>query len=94
MLAVKKVLQDYGEFSTDGCYWYYPDLNSPFDEDHFDGVKFAVGFNDPNYTVYVSEAICFKYAKQACEKFSEFHPEFKEYLEILIKNWKPLTKLA
>lgn len=92
--AIYNILVKYEEFSTDGCYWYYPDLNSPFDDDHFEGVKFAVGFDDPDSTVYVPETVCFEYAQQACSRFIELHPEFKEYIENIIKNWKPLNKEA
>jgi len=59
----------------------------------FDGVYFAVGFNDPSSTVYVSEQVCFEYAKHACERFMEIHPEleYRKFLTDIINNWKPLN---
>lgn len=84
---------EYDGCGEEGCYWYYPDMNSPYPEDRFDGVYFAVGFNDPSSTVYVSEQVCFEYAKHACERFMEIHPEleYRNFLTNIINNWKPLN---
>lgn len=87
-------LVEYDSFTEDGCYWYYPDMNSPFDSDRFEGVKFAVGFDDPDYTVYVSEEIMFKYAKEASLRFLEIHPEHTEFVMNILNNWKPLNTFS
>ena len=90
--AIYSTLVEYDGFSTEGCYWYYPDMNSPFPEDKFEGVYFSVGFNDPEQTVYVSEQISFKYAREACEHFWGLHPEHKDFLSGIINKWKPLNQ--
>lgn len=90
--AVYSNLVEYDGFSEDGCYWYYSDMNSPFESDRFEGVKFAVGFDDPDYTVYVSEQVCFNYTKEACLRFLEIHPEHTEFVMNILNNWKPSTK--
>lgn len=91
--AIYSNLVEYDGCGEEGCYWYYPDMNSPYPEDRFDGVYFAVGFNDPSSTVYVSEQVCFEYAKHACERFMEIHPEleYRKFLTDIINNWKPLN---
>ena len=71
---------------------YYPDMNSPFTEDHFEGVRFEIGgLCDPRYQIHVSEEICFMYFKKACKYFLELHPE-KEYVNFInciLNNWVP-----
>ncbi len=84
-------LVEYEGGGVEGCCWDYPDMNSPFPEDRFEGVRFEIGFNDPNSTVYVSEQVSFEYAKMACERFLEIHPEHREFLTNIIDNWKPLN---
>lgn len=88
--AIYSNLVKYDGYASDGCYWHYPDMNSPFKEDRFEGVYFAIRYNDPESAVYVSEEISFKYAKEACLRFLEIHPEHKNFLINILDNWKPL----
>ncbi|EEV88189.1 hypothetical protein HMPREF0198_1701 [Cardiobacterium hominis ATCC 15826] len=94
--AVYSILVEYETFSGDGICWSYPDLNSPFPEDHFDGIVFSIGFDDPDYTVYVSEQTCFEYTKLACERFMKIHPEkkYQTFLMNIINNWRPLNEVS
>ena len=63
-------------FSTDGAYCNFPDLNSFFEEEHFEGVEFAYGYPPKNEdTVVVSEETCSKYIRLACDKYVSLHPE-------------------
>ena len=91
--AIYSVLVEKDGFCEEGADCYYPDMNSPFPEDHFEGVRFEIGgLCDPRYQVHVSEEICFMYFKKACERFLELHPE-KEYAEFIydiLNNWEPL----
>lgn len=91
--AIYSNLVEYDGYATDGCYWYYPDMDSPFPEDRFEGVYFAVSYNDPDLTVYVSEEESFQYAKEACLRFLEIHPEekYRSFLMNILDNWKPLN---
>jgi hypothetical protein len=43
------VLVDKDGYAQDGCYWYYPDMNSPDPRDHFEGAYFQHGFD---YSVF------------------------------------------
>jgi len=90
--AIYSVLVEKDGFCEEGADCYYPDMNSPFPEDHFEGVRFEIGgLCDPRYQVNVSEEICFMYFKKACERFLELHPE-KEYVVFIydiLNNWEP-----
>jgi len=91
--AIYSVLVEKDGFCEEGADCYYPDMNSSFPEDHFEGVRFEIGgLCDPRYQVHVSEEICFMYFKKACKRFLELHPE-KEYVEFIydiLNNWEPL----
>ncbi|MEQ4973733.1 ribonuclease toxin immunity protein CdiI [Enterobacter cloacae] len=70
-LLVKK-----GALNTDGAYCHFPDKNSFYEEDHFEGVEFAMGYPPSEEdTVIVSEDMCYKYVRLACERYLKFHPE-------------------
>lgn len=88
--AVYSILVEYEGAGVEGCSWDYPDLDSPYPSDHFEGVRFEIGFDDPSNIVYVSEQMSFNYAKKACERFLEIHPEHKNFLKNIIDSWKPL----
>ncbi|WP_201599133.1 ribonuclease toxin immunity protein CdiI [Psychrobacter vallis] len=89
--SIYDVLVNYDNAGVEGCYWYYPDPNSPYVDDVFEGVCFEIGFNDPDMKVYVSEEVSFDYAKKACQRFLEIHPEYNEFLTNIIENWQPLN---
>jgi len=89
--SIHTVLSEYDSTGVEGCYWYYPDINSPYPEDVFDGVCFEIGFDDPNTKFYVTEQVSFDYARKACERFLEIHPEHSEFLTNILENWQPLN---
>ena len=76
----------------EGAACYYPDMNSPFPEDHFEGVRFEIGgLCDPRYQIHVSEEICFMYFKKACKRFLELHPEkqYANFINCILNDWVP-----
>lgn len=91
--SIYYILVEKDGFSEEGADCYYPDMNSPFPEDRFEGVRFEIGeLSRPEYQVHVSEEVCFMYFKKACKRFLELHPE-KEYVEFInniLNNWEPL----
>lgn len=63
-------------FHLDGAYCSFPDMDSCFEEEHFEGVEFAYGYPPDNSdTIIVSESICYKYLAKACDKYLKCHPE-------------------
>lgn len=90
--AIYYVLVEKDGFCEEGADCYYPDSNSPYPEDHFEGIRFEIGgLCDPRYQVHVSEEKGFMYFKQACMHFLELHPEdiYKVFLFEILDNWKP-----
>ncbi|GFM79938.1 hypothetical protein PSCICN_06300 [Pseudomonas cichorii] len=73
--AVGYIVKRWG-FCADGAYCNFPDENSLFDEEHFEGVEFAYGYPPKDEdTVVVSEVLCSEYIRLACEKYLQRHPE-------------------
>ncbi|KGD99816.1 hypothetical protein JL37_04435 [Achromobacter sp. RTa] len=73
--AVGYIVRGWG-FGTDGAYCNFPDMGSPFGEEHFEGVEFAYGDSPKDGdTVVVSETVCFEFIRLACEKYLQCHPE-------------------
>ncbi|RJL00094.1 ribonuclease toxin immunity protein CdiI [Enterobacter chuandaensis] len=63
-------------FHLDGAYCSFPDMDSCFEEEHFEGVEFSYGYPpDDSDTIIVSESICYKYLAKACDKYLKYHPE-------------------
>jgi len=63
-------------FSTDGAYCNFPDMDSPFEEEHFEGVEFAYGYPPADdETVVISEEACADFIRMACEKYLQRHPK-------------------
>ena len=89
--AIYALLVQHDSVGEEGCYWYYTDPDDPDDPDEakLGKVCFAIGFNNPNWTVYVSEETSFEYAKKACERFLEIHPEHEAFLKEILRDWKP-----
>ncbi len=82
--AVGYIVKRWG-FSTDGAYCNFPDENSPFDEEHFEGVEFSYGYPPKDEdTIVVSEAVCSKFIRLACEKYLQRHPEDTEKVKELL----------
>ncbi len=56
--AIECIVNRWG-YSTDGAYCNFPDENSPFDEEHFEGAEFSYGYPPKDEdTIVVSEAVC------------------------------------
>lgn len=91
--AIVNVLLQYEEAGVEGCWWYYPDLESAYPEDVFEGVCFELGFADPANRIYVTEQENFEYTKLACQRFVEIHPEHKRLITIILDNWMPLNSI-
>lgn len=73
--AVENIVQKVS-FVLDGVYCFFPDMNSCDEEEHFDGVQFVIGYPPAEGdVVIVSEGICYRYVRLACERYLKFHPE-------------------
>lgn len=84
--ALGYVVKKWG-FSTDGAYCNFPDESSPFEEEHFEGVEFALGCPPKDEdTVVVSEAVCSEYIRLACNKYLDRHPEDTTKVAGLLDN--------
>jgi len=74
-------------FSTDGAYCNFPDMESPFEEDHFDGVEFAYGYPPTDdETVVISEEACATFVRMVCDKYLQRHPEDAEKVKELLDS--------
>jgi len=74
-------------FHLDGAYCSFPDLNSCYEEDHFEGIEYAYGYPPENdSTIIVSENICSKYIKIACAKYLNLHPEDSAEIQVILQN--------
>lgn len=74
-------------FSTDGAYCNFPDKNSPFEDENFEGVEFAYGYPPTDEeTVIVSDSVCSEYVRLACEKYLHRHPEDMKKIEEALKQ--------
>lgn len=84
-LKAISLLTQRGALNTDGAYCHFPDMNSFYEEEHFEGVEFAYGYPpEEEDTIIVSEETCFQYVRQACEKYLQLHPEDTEKVKALI----------
>ncbi|MFD0706889.1 hypothetical protein C6H64_23915 [Photorhabdus luminescens] len=82
--AIELLIQK-GPLNTDGAYCHFPDMDSYYKEDHFEGVLFAYGcISDDEEEVIVSEETCYKYVRLACEKYLYRHPEDKDKINALL----------
>jgi len=74
-------------FHVDGAYCSFPDMDSCYDEEHFEGVEFAYGYPpEDNDTIVVSESICYKYLVIACNKYLKLHPEDNLKVNAILKH--------
>lgn len=72
--AVEFLVKRWG-FSTDGAYCDFPDVNSYFEEDHFEGVRFSsVYLLEEDVSVIVSDEVFREYLRLACDKYLKCHP--------------------
>ncbi|MBK4717113.1 MULTISPECIES: ribonuclease toxin immunity protein CdiI [Tenebrionibacter/Tenebrionicola group] len=72
-------------FHVDGAYCSFPDLNSCYDEEHFEGVEFAYGYPpEEEDTIIVSEKVCYEYVHLACEKYLKLQPGDTEKVNSLL----------
>ncbi|MDB6375160.1 ribonuclease toxin immunity protein CdiI [Photorhabdus bodei] len=82
--AIENIVQK-RSFVIDGAYCNFPDMDSYYEEEHFDGVEFACGYppEDEDISI-VSEKICYNYVCLACEKYLQLHPEDTEQVKSLL----------
>lgn len=74
-------------FCADGAYCSFPDRNSLFEEEHFDGVEFAYGYPPTDETtIVVSETTCSEYVRLACQKYLQRHPDDRKEVETLLEH--------
>ncbi|GKX64737.1 hypothetical protein SOASR032_33060 [Pragia fontium] len=82
--AIENIIQK-ESFVSDGVYCIFPDMNSYDENEHFDGVEFAIGYPPTEEdTIIVSEETCYHYVKQACEKYLKLHPEDTDKINELL----------
>lgn len=62
-------------FTTDDVACRFPDKDSYFEEDHFEGVEVivALGAPDPD-EIIVPESVFWTYLRMACKKYLDKHP--------------------
>ncbi|MCT9978150.1 ribonuclease toxin immunity protein CdiI [Acinetobacter sp. I-MWF] len=85
--AIENII-DRESYMLDGIYCFFPDMNSSEEEEHFEGVQFAIGYPPSSEnTVTVSEEICCKFVRLACEKFLNLHPECTNDVNVILKKW-------
>ncbi|MCC0562498.1 ribonuclease toxin immunity protein CdiI [Pseudomonas aeruginosa] len=54
-------------------------------KEHFEGVEFSYGYPPKDEdTIVVSEAVCSKFIRLACEKYLQRHPEDTEKVKELL----------
>jgi hypothetical protein len=74
-------------FSFDGAYCNFPDVNSSFEEGHFEGVEFSYGYPSSDAdTIVVSEEVCMEYLRLACDKYLQRHPESNAEVDVLLSG--------
>ncbi|UDJ80720.1 ribonuclease toxin immunity protein CdiI [Kosakonia oryzae] len=84
-LQVLEFLSKKRTLNVDGAYCSFPDMDSYDEDEHFEGVEFAVGYPPPEAdTVIVSEKTCYHYVRLACEKYLKLHPEDMEKVNELL----------
>ena len=84
--ALELIVKRWG-CSTDGAYCNFPDLDSLSEEENFEGVEFSYGYPPGiENTVVVSEDVCAKYIRLACDKYWEFHPEDRTKVEVFLEG--------
>ncbi len=84
------ILVEHDGGGMDYFYWFYPDKNSPYPEDRFEGIKFQIGIEEnSDMTVYITEQASFEYAKLACQKFMQIHPQYQQFLQDIINHFNP-----
>lgn len=84
--AVENIIQK-KSFMSDGVYCYFPDMDSYEEDEHFEGVQFAIGYPPPEAElITVSEEVCYSFVRLACEKYLKLHPEDTDkFNELLAK---------
>ncbi len=84
--AIENIV-DRESFMLDGIYCFFPDINSNDEDEHFEGVQFAIGYPPSQAnTVTVNETVCNDFVRSACKAFLGFHPEYKEKINALLKK--------
>ena len=89
--VIEELLKNHGSCSYACCTGYYPNWHCEYQNCQFDEglVRFAVGLDDETHGVYITEREFFQYAKEACRRFLQYHPEYRDYIEGVLDNWQP-----
>lgn len=58
-------------YGFDGAYCAFPDADSFYEEDRFDGVRFMYGYGSDAETLFLSEVECFALMESACKSYVE-----------------------
>lgn len=75
--AIKSLIKDQDDFCIEGCYCYYIDNNQ---------VRLAIGLDEEEYWVNISQKDFLEYINNACLRFLEIHPEYQELIFEILKN--------
>ncbi|RZG87586.1 hypothetical protein EXE10_04505 [Acinetobacter sp. WCHAc060033] len=84
-----ELLVDGSSLSTDGDYCSFGDMDSYYDEFHFNGVEFATGYSPKEEdTVIVSKETCNFYIKLACVRYKKLEPDSTHKINELLERLK------
>ncbi|BBH12827.1 ribonuclease toxin immunity protein CdiI [Chromobacterium haemolyticum] len=74
--AIESISDGVG-LSVDGAYCHFPFMDSFYDDDRFEGVKFIYGYSvdGDDDEVIVSLDVCLSLINVACAKYIKNHPE-------------------
>lgn len=74
--AIESISDGVG-LSVDGAYCHFPFMDSFYDDDRFEGVKFIYGYSvdGDDDEVIVSLDVCLRLINVACAKYIKNHPE-------------------
>ncbi|MFB2539434.1 ribonuclease toxin immunity protein CdiI [Acinetobacter sp. c3-l95] len=89
LYAIHLNFVEYSGLGTDGLYWFYLDEDDEDFTEHPNSVYFAIGFDDPETTFFISEQENFDMAKDACQRFIRLHPDKKDFLQNILDHWQP-----
>lgn len=79
--------------NKDGAYCSFGDMDSYYEEFHFNGVEFAMGYPSSEAEEFiVSEEECYKYVRLACERYIKFHPENTKIINNLLEKMPSLRQ--
>ena len=84
------IMKNYDGYGHEYTSANYPDWNDPSSKYHFEeGIIRIDNCDDEGDWVDITERQFFRYAKQACLRFVELHPEHRDFVMNIVDNWKP-----